>query len=174
MGQRFVQLDSSYTGNTDGSGVVHVSQLPPNPAILVPGPACMSSMALFPVSITFIFTYRHFCCGQRRAQRWRSSNVWIGKNRDSEDARESPAACAFSTTANQSQQRQQRRKRRKSFIYQIQERRQGVERVVQYLGVMFLHTSFVGYTVTFWFFVAWQFAHTGLLCPSLCMYHYMC
>jgi len=39
MGQRFVQLDSSYTGNTDGSGVLHVSQLPPNPAILAPGPA---------------------------------------------------------------------------------------------------------------------------------------
>jgi hypothetical protein len=39
MGQRFVQLDSSYTGNSDGSAVLHVSQVPPNPAILVPGPA---------------------------------------------------------------------------------------------------------------------------------------
>lgn len=39
MGQRMVQLDSSYTGNSDGSGVLHVSQLPPNPAILAPGPA---------------------------------------------------------------------------------------------------------------------------------------
>jgi len=39
MGQRMVQLDSSYTGNSDGSVVLHVSQLPPNPAILVPGPA---------------------------------------------------------------------------------------------------------------------------------------
>ena len=39
MGQRMVQLDSSYTGNDDGSAVLHVSQLPPNPAILVPGPA---------------------------------------------------------------------------------------------------------------------------------------
>jgi hypothetical protein len=39
MGQRMVQLDASYTGNSDGSVVMHVSQIPPNPAILVPGPA---------------------------------------------------------------------------------------------------------------------------------------
>jgi hypothetical protein len=39
MGQRMVQLDSSYTGNSDGSAFLHVSQMPPNPAILVPGPA---------------------------------------------------------------------------------------------------------------------------------------
>jgi len=39
MGQRMVQLDLSYTGNNDGSAVLHVSQMPPNPAILVPGPA---------------------------------------------------------------------------------------------------------------------------------------
>jgi hypothetical protein len=39
MGQRMVQLDSSYTGNSDGSAVLHVSQMPPNPAILAPGPA---------------------------------------------------------------------------------------------------------------------------------------
>ncbi|KAF8587998.1 copper radical oxidase [Ramaria rubella] len=39
MGQRFVQLDASYTGNADGSGTLHVSQLPPNPAVLAPGPA---------------------------------------------------------------------------------------------------------------------------------------
>jgi hypothetical protein len=39
MGQRMVQLDTSYTGNTDGSAVLHVSQMPPNPAIMPPGPA---------------------------------------------------------------------------------------------------------------------------------------
>ena len=40
MGQRFVQLDSSYTAYADNNtAVVHVSQLPPNPAILAPGPA---------------------------------------------------------------------------------------------------------------------------------------
>ncbi|CAE6524828.1 unnamed protein product [Rhizoctonia solani] len=38
MGQRYVELESSYTGNEDGSGVLHVSQVPPNPAILAPGP----------------------------------------------------------------------------------------------------------------------------------------
>lgn len=39
MGQRYVQLENSYTGNSDGSAVLHVSQMPPNPAILAPGPA---------------------------------------------------------------------------------------------------------------------------------------
>ena len=39
MGQRYVELETSYTGNADGSGVLSVSQLPPNPAILAPGPA---------------------------------------------------------------------------------------------------------------------------------------
>ncbi|KAJ1310491.1 hypothetical protein OPQ81_007224 [Rhizoctonia solani] len=38
MGQRYVELETSYTGNEDGSGVLHVSQVPPNPAILAPGP----------------------------------------------------------------------------------------------------------------------------------------
>ena len=32
-------LESTYMGNVDGSGTLHVSQVPPNPAILVPGPA---------------------------------------------------------------------------------------------------------------------------------------
>ncbi|KAF5357290.1 hypothetical protein D9758_005833 [Tetrapyrgos nigripes] len=41
MGQRYVQLDSSYTGYANGTGVLHVSQLPPNPAVLVPGPALL-------------------------------------------------------------------------------------------------------------------------------------
>ncbi|KAG8698056.1 hypothetical protein FRC09_007464 [Ceratobasidium sp. 395] len=39
MGQRFIELESSYTGNPDGTGVLSVSQLPPNPAIIAPGPA---------------------------------------------------------------------------------------------------------------------------------------
>lgn len=39
MGQRYVQLSSTYDVNPDGSATLHVSQLPPNPAILVPGPA---------------------------------------------------------------------------------------------------------------------------------------
>lgn len=42
MGQRFVQLTTTYTGSTsDNQGVLHVQQLPPNPAILVPGPAML-------------------------------------------------------------------------------------------------------------------------------------
>ncbi|EPT04572.1 hypothetical protein FOMPIDRAFT_281602 [Fomitopsis schrenkii] len=41
MGQRYVQLDSTYTGNSDGSATLHVSQLPPNPAVLAPGPALL-------------------------------------------------------------------------------------------------------------------------------------
>lgn len=39
MGQRYVELASTYTGNADGTGVLSVSQVPPNPAILAPGPA---------------------------------------------------------------------------------------------------------------------------------------
>ena len=39
MGQRFVQLNSTATLNSDGSGTRHVSQVPPNAAILAPGPA---------------------------------------------------------------------------------------------------------------------------------------
>ncbi|KAL0956614.1 hypothetical protein HGRIS_002750 [Hohenbuehelia grisea] len=39
MGQRFLQLESTYTGFANNTGVLHVSQMPPNPAIFAPGPA---------------------------------------------------------------------------------------------------------------------------------------
>ncbi|KAI0745030.1 DUF1929-domain-containing protein [Earliella scabrosa] len=39
MGQRMLELGISYTGNDDGTGVLHVSQMPPNPALFPPGPA---------------------------------------------------------------------------------------------------------------------------------------
>jgi hypothetical protein len=39
MGQRSVTLNSTYTSNPDGTAALHVSQIPPNPAILAPGPA---------------------------------------------------------------------------------------------------------------------------------------
>jgi hypothetical protein len=39
MGQRYVKLNSTYTSYPNGTAVLHVSQVPPNPAILVPGPA---------------------------------------------------------------------------------------------------------------------------------------
>ena len=42
MGQRYVELQTSFTGyQTDHTATLHVSQLPPNPAILVPGPALL-------------------------------------------------------------------------------------------------------------------------------------
>ncbi|KAJ7187865.1 glyoxal oxidase [Mycena filopes] len=42
MGQRFVQLDSTYTAyGANNTATLHVSQLPPNPAILAPGPALL-------------------------------------------------------------------------------------------------------------------------------------
>ncbi|KAI0775795.1 DUF1929-domain-containing protein [Trametes elegans] len=41
MGQRMLQLNSTYTGNADGSAVLHVSQIPPNPALFAPGPALL-------------------------------------------------------------------------------------------------------------------------------------
>ncbi|KAI0741782.1 copper radical oxidase [Daedaleopsis nitida] len=39
MGQRMLELGMSYTGNADGGAVLHVSQMPPNPAMFPPGPA---------------------------------------------------------------------------------------------------------------------------------------
>jgi hypothetical protein len=41
MGQRFLQLDNSYTVNQDGSITLHVAQMPPNANIFQPGPALM-------------------------------------------------------------------------------------------------------------------------------------
>ncbi|KAK4703171.1 hypothetical protein P7C70_g3046, partial [Phenoliferia sp. Uapishka_3] len=41
MGMRYVQLNNTFTGAADGSAVIHVSQLAPNPSILVPGPALL-------------------------------------------------------------------------------------------------------------------------------------
>ena len=39
MGQRLLQLQSTYTGFSNNTAVLHVAQLPPNPAIIAPGPA---------------------------------------------------------------------------------------------------------------------------------------
>lgn len=36
-----VLSDNTFTASSDGSATLHVSQLPPNPAILVPGPALL-------------------------------------------------------------------------------------------------------------------------------------
>lgn len=47
MGQRFLQLNSTYTGNSDGSAVLHVSQVPPNAALFAPGPARKLFNALY-------------------------------------------------------------------------------------------------------------------------------
>jgi len=41
MGQRLLQLNNTYTVNNDGSYVLHVSQAPPNPNLLTPGPALL-------------------------------------------------------------------------------------------------------------------------------------
>jgi hypothetical protein len=41
MGQRLMQLNSTYTVNSNGSITLHVSQLPPNPNLFQPGPALM-------------------------------------------------------------------------------------------------------------------------------------
>ncbi|KAF9473141.1 copper radical oxidase [Pholiota conissans] len=39
MGQRMVVLDSTYTGYGNNTAFLHVSQMPPNPGIMAPGPA---------------------------------------------------------------------------------------------------------------------------------------
>ncbi|GAA6053897.1 hypothetical protein JCM3770_005322 [Rhodotorula araucariae] len=41
MGARAVELPHTYTSDADGSATLHVSPLPPNPALFVPGPAVM-------------------------------------------------------------------------------------------------------------------------------------
>ncbi|KAF7984140.1 hypothetical protein HWV62_16786 [Athelia sp. TMB] len=38
MGQRMLQLNNTYTVNSNGSITLHVAQVPPNPALLTPGP----------------------------------------------------------------------------------------------------------------------------------------
>lgn len=60
MGQRMIQLENSYTTNADGSAVLHVSQMPPNPAIFPPGPTRMyifftSASHLFKVVFAVMF-----------------------------------------------------------------------------------------------------------------------
>lgn len=39
MGQRYLQLNNTYTVNKDGSYTLHVAQAPPNPNLFQPGPA---------------------------------------------------------------------------------------------------------------------------------------
>ncbi|KAJ7697676.1 glyoxal oxidase N-terminus-domain-containing protein [Mycena rosella] len=41
MGQRFLQLNNTYSVQNDGSIVLHVSQMPPNPNLFQPGPALL-------------------------------------------------------------------------------------------------------------------------------------
>jgi len=41
MGQRFMQLNNTYTVNRNGSITLHVAQLPPNPNLFQPGPALL-------------------------------------------------------------------------------------------------------------------------------------
>ncbi|PPR04163.1 hypothetical protein CVT24_010760 [Panaeolus cyanescens] len=41
MGQRYLQLNNTYTVNSDSSITLHVAQLPPNPNLFQPGPALL-------------------------------------------------------------------------------------------------------------------------------------
>ena len=41
MGQRFLQLNNTYTVNSDGSIILHVAPVPPNPNLFQPGPALL-------------------------------------------------------------------------------------------------------------------------------------
>lgn len=41
MGQRYLQLNNTYTVNSDGSITLHTAQVPPNAALLTPGPALL-------------------------------------------------------------------------------------------------------------------------------------
>ena len=64
MGQRLVELEISYTANADGSGVLHCSNLPPNPAVFPPGPAC-ESLFLSSSQHTRIVPRSLVCRGER-------------------------------------------------------------------------------------------------------------
>ena len=48
FGMRMVELDHTFTANQDGSATLHVSQAPPNPAIIPPGTACRFLLFHFP------------------------------------------------------------------------------------------------------------------------------
>lgn len=41
MGQRYLQLNNTYTVQSDGTIIVHCAQAPPNPGLLQPGPALL-------------------------------------------------------------------------------------------------------------------------------------
>lgn len=46
MGQRHVELETSFTTLDDGGGILHVAQLPPNPAILGKSPPLLQSQGI--------------------------------------------------------------------------------------------------------------------------------
>ncbi|KIM86629.1 glyoxal oxidase [Piloderma croceum F 1598] len=55
MGQRLLQLNNTYTVNSDGSIALHVSQFPPNPAIFPPGPALLFVVVMgIPSNATYV------------------------------------------------------------------------------------------------------------------------
>ncbi|KAH9914171.1 glyoxal oxidase N-terminus-domain-containing protein [Epithele typhae] len=55
MGQRVMQLNNTYTVNSDGSITLHVSQLPPNPNLFQPGPTLMFvTMSGIPSNATWV------------------------------------------------------------------------------------------------------------------------
>ncbi|KAL6298506.1 DUF1929-domain-containing protein [Sparassis latifolia] len=55
MGQRSLQLNNTYTVNTNGSIILHVSQLPPNANLFQPGPALLFvTMSGIPSNGTFV------------------------------------------------------------------------------------------------------------------------
>lgn len=94
MGQRLLQLDSTYTGNADGTGVLHVSQMPPNPAIFVPGPACKSGTTIGP-SLLILMSYWYYStlCGRQWCSFYRcSSHDRFRSNRKTTSPRRRPPA----------------------------------------------------------------------------------
>ena len=52
MSQRLVELGLSYNVHDDGTATIYVSQMPPNPAILPPGPASTSGLVLATRAVT--------------------------------------------------------------------------------------------------------------------------
>ncbi len=52
MSQRLVELGLSYNVHDDGTATIYVSQMPPNPAVLTPGPASTSGLVLATRAVT--------------------------------------------------------------------------------------------------------------------------
>lgn len=115
MGQRYVQLENTYTINLDGTVTLHVSQLPPNAAIIVPGPASEYRKLMFSYAHSSQCIHSALCRRQRRSLNRCGSHAGLRPTRFPEDAfhRCTPRVriCRGAQYSNTTRQRQSRKLR---------------------------------------------------------------